>query len=379
MSQPVFEGQWNDGEQAQSSQVSVTFEPGGLSIKVPGGEQLAFWAFADIKPAAPAAVSSSDLLLRYSPTPRATLFVQGSGVGKLLLAAAPGTAESSKRFKVVRLSLIATAVTIGLGAALFFGRFSASRAVAEFIPYKAADRIGAQSIELFGPIAAACQNQPGNAALQRILDKLERSADYGRPFKLHVAKAGVPNAFALPGRHIVLLSGLVKRAKNPEEVAGVLAHEMGHGLEKDPEALFIRNLGMQALTQLLTGQSGNQTAVTLGALLLQLRYSRAAERSADNHAVEILRQAHVEPKPTGEFFLRNAADTPKGDSALNYLSTHPSSKDRAQLFLSQEAYPVEPLLSDKEWADAQAICGDDGIKKPKEQPKKPEKAQTRKA
>ena len=57
------------------------------------------------------------------------------------------------------------------------------------------------------------------------------------------------NAFALPGRHIVLVSGLLKRAKAPEEIAGVLAHEMGHGLEKDPEALFLRNIGMKVIVK----------------------------------------------------------------------------------------------------------------------------------
>jgi beta-barrel assembly-enhancing protease len=379
LSKAVFEGRWNDGAQAQSTAVSVAFEDGGLSIRGPGGEEIAFWKYGELTPAAPVSKASDDILLHYSATAHATLFVRGLGVGRLFLAHAPGKSQTSQRIKIVRYSLVATAVVIAAGLFLFFGRFSASRAVADLIPYGAADRIGAQSIGMFGPIAPACENHPGNAALQRILDRLQAGADYGRPFKLHVARARMANAFALPGRHIVLLSGLVKQAKNPEEVAGVLAHEMGHGLEKDPEALFVRNVGMQTLTQLLTGQSGGQSAVTLGAILLQLRYSRAAERSADNHAVEILRKARVGPKPTGEFFLRNAATTSEGESALNYLSTHPSSKERAQLFLTQPVYPGVPLLSDQDWSDAQAICGEDAPGKPKEDPKKQDKSKTRKA
>src|SRR5262249_31359630 len=157
---------------------------------------------------------------------------------------------------------------------------------------------------------------------------------YGRPFKLHVVRSGIANAFALPGRHIVILSGLVKQAKTPEEVAGVLAHEMGHGLEKDPEVLFVRSTGMDALLQLLTGQSGTPT-LAAGALFLQLRYSRDAERSADAHAVIILRNSQIEPKPTADFFLRDAAKSDPADKGgmFGYLSTHPSSKERAQLFL----------------------------------------------
>lgn len=42
-----------------------------------------------------------------------------------------------------------------------------------------------------------------------------------------------------------------------------------------------------------------------------------------------------------------------------YLSTHPSSKERAQLFLTQPKYAVQPLLTPKEWADAKALCGEE--------------------
>jgi hypothetical protein len=57
---------------------------------------------------------------------------------------------------------------------------------------------------------------------------------------------------------------------------------------------------------------------------------------------------------------------------LGYLSTHPSSTERAQLFLSQPAYTAQPVLNEKEWADAQAICGSAGVKKPGEDRKKPQ-------
>ena len=53
---------------------------------------------------------------------------------------------------------------------------------------------------------------------------------------------------------------------------------------------------------------------------------------------------------------------------LSYLSTHPDSKDRAKLFLSQQPYAVQPLLTGKEWADAKAICGDDPAEDAKPQP-----------
>jgi Zn-dependent protease with chaperone function len=367
----VFDGQYNSGEKASGVRATVIFKAKGLEIKSANGGQLAFWNYEDLLAAAPIAKEASDVLLHHSQTARATLFIRGPGAGQLVINRAPRTAQTFQRFRIVSLSLIVTALAVLAGMALFFGRVSASKAVAALIPAETAAKLGSQSIEIFGPVAPACIGQPGNAALQRILDRLQASGDYGRPFTLHAAQSAIPNAFAFPGRHIVLLSGLVKQAKSPEEVAGVLAHEMGHGLERDPEALFVRNLGMQVLIQFLTGQSGSQSALTAGAFLLQLRYSREAERAADAHAVEILRKARIGPQPTADFFLRDATKSSGEGALLSYLNTHPSSKERAKLFQSQAVYPVESVLSDKEWAEAQAICGPG--KKPAENLKKLEK------
>jgi Zn-dependent protease with chaperone function len=374
MSPAIFEGQWSSGETANAVPATIGFEADGLSIKATDGSPLAFWSYGDLLPGAPIGRESADVLLRSSKAPRAALFIQGEGAGRLLIQHAPRTAQSFQRFKIVSLSMIATVIILIAGAALLFGRVSLSKAVAAFIPDKVADRMGSQSVEMFGRVAPACVNQPGNAALQRILQRLQTGGDYGPPFKLHVVQSRIANAFALPGRHIVLLSALVKQAKSPEEVAGVLAHEMGHGLEKDPEVLFVRSTGLDALLQLLTGQSGTNPLAAGGAIFLQFRYSRDAERSADAHAVEILKNSRIEPKSTADFFLRDAAKSEGLDksSVLSYLSTHPSSKERAQVFLSQPAYAVQPVLNEKEWADAQAICGPADVKKPAEDGKKPQ-------
>jgi Zn-dependent protease with chaperone function len=360
VAQEIYEGRWNSGETAGAIPVRVNFEDSGLSIRDTKVQaQVAFWHYRDLAAGTPIGTRSGDVLLRNTQTPRATLFIEGPEVGKAVIARAPQTAQSAQRGRIVRYGLIVTALVLAVGAFLFFGDFSTSKAVAQFIPDKVADKMGAQGIEAFGRVERTCVNQPGNAALQRILDRLQSAGNFGRPFKLHVAKSRVPNAFALPGRHIVLLSGLVNKAKNPEEVAGVMAHEIGHGLELDPEAAFVRVVGMQTMLSLLTGESGNDAALTAGALLLQLRYSRDAERMADAHAIAILRRARIAPKPVGDFFLRDSsADSSADGSYMNYLSTHPSSKERAKQFQSQPPYATEPILTAKEWEDAQVICGE---------------------
>jgi Zn-dependent protease with chaperone function len=374
----TFQGTWSSGDTANAVPARIGFEADGLSVEAADGGLLAFWNYGALIPATPIRRGSADMLMRSAEAPRAVLFIQGEGAGRLLIRHAPQTAQSFHRLRIVGRSMIATAVILIAGAALFYSGVSLSKAVAALIPDSLADRMGSRSVQTFGRAAPACANQPGNAALQRILDRLQSGGDYGPPFKLHVVQYGIANAFALPGRHIVLLSGLIKQAKSAEEVAGVLAHEMGHGLEKDPEAHLVRSTGIDALVQLLTGQSGTQTPLAAGALFLQFQYSRDAERSADAHAVEILRHSHIEPKATGDFFLRYATKSEASDQStlLGYLNTHPSSKERAQLFLSQPAYAAQPVLNGKEWADAQAVCGPavnikpgEDLKKPSEKPK----------
>ncbi len=215
--------------------------------------------------------------------------------------------------------------------------------------------IGLQGVALAGPAKAACNVGPGAAALRRILDRLQDGARYGRRFQLHIVEGDMENAFSLPGRHIVLMSGLIRRAKAPEEVAAVLAHEIGHGLERDPEALFLRNIGSTVIFKFLKRDDGS--AAAFRAMLSQLRYSREAERSADAHAVAILRRSRIDAKPAGAFILRSAAESPAGESVVSDLGAYPSSEERAALFLSQPPYPTEPILSEEEWAAAQALCG----------------------
>ncbi len=357
MSQDVFKGQWSSGEKASAVPVTVVFEAGGIEFGSAQEGQLGFWNYGDLLAGAPILKRAGDVLLRNRLYPRASLFIEGEGAAASVLSRAPHTSENRLRTRIVGLSLIASAIAAVAAALLFFGGGSTSKAIGGLIPPSVASRIGQHNVEVFGTVAPACVNQPGNAALQRILARLQKASGYGQPFTLHVVKAPVPNAFALPGGHIVLLSALAKEAESPEEVAGVLAHEMGHQIEKDPEALFVRNLGMQTLIALFTGQSGDGTALKAGAFLLQLRYSRDAERLADVHALEILKKAGIAPKPTGNFFLRHVSAADKSKVA-SYLSTHPASKERAQLFLSQASYAVAPLLSAKEWASAKAVCGE---------------------
>jgi predicted Zn-dependent protease len=197
-----------------------------------------------------------------------------------------------------------------------------------------------------------CTGAEGQQALDRLATRL--STD-GRPVRIRVIDLGIVNAAALPGRQIVVLNGLIDKAESPDEVAGVLGHEIGHVERRHVMAALLRDFG---LSLLLGGADGG--AIAQG--LLASRYSRGAEREADASAIEGMARAKVSPMPTAAFFARLGKDEAKlGRSVtmLNYISSHPLSEERRKRFAASfdKAAGYRPALSTAEWKAVRAMCG----------------------
>lgn len=181
-------------------------------------------------------------------------------------------------------------------------------------------------------------------------------------YQLHfhaAPKAMGPNAFALPGGHIVVTDALVALLKDqPDSVLGVMAHELGHVRERHG----LRRLLHASLGSALAGvMMGDFSGLLAGApLLLELGYSRDFEREADHHARQLLLDSGRSPRAMVVLFERlqalrqgerrdqaqramqergvqpPAADEPSGSSVLQRLdiafSTHPADAERIAFF-----------------------------------------------
>jgi beta-barrel assembly-enhancing protease len=128
-----------------------------------------------------------------------------------------------------------------------------------------------------------------------------------------------------------LTKGLLDKSQSPDEAAGVLAHEMGHGIEMHPEAGIIRGIGLGAALEVMLGGTAGGSLANVGLMLAQLGYSREAEREADKHALELLKAAGIAPKGLGDFFTRvmkmEAEDGDKAPGAFS-LAAHASAAGR---------------------------------------------------
>ncbi|CAM3093443.1 Peptidase M48 domain-containing protein [Sphingomonas antarctica] len=244
-----------------------------------------------------------------------------------------------------RAAVVATVVS----AVLVVGVLSAPRWIAPLIPMSVERRLGDT---LIGDIDShSCSGKGGQAALDALAARIEP----GRA-DLRVRAVPVPmvNAITLPGGTILIFDGLLKQAAGPDELAGVLGHEIGHVRHRDTLKGLLREAGLTILTGGANGALANNAG-----MVVALRYSRDAEGDADDYAIDALRRAHVSPVQTAGFFQRLAK---QGDAsgALAWLSSHPVSADRRARFLnSRGTGPVTPALDATQWRALSTMCAGD--------------------
>lgn len=269
-----------------------------------------------------------------------------------LAARLPGAVRYGGWFD--RLGLWPAAIACAAVAALVIvGLSRAPRVAARLIPASVERQIGAAMVGDFGN--RTCAAPAGKAALDRLVARMGGDAATA---DIRVVNVDMVNAVTLPGGHVLLFEGLVKRAASPDEVAGVLAHELGHVANRDVLASLIRQLGLSVVLGGLGGDVGGWVNALLAA-----GYSREAEGAADGYAIAMLRDARISPVGIAGFFGRLAKleiRTRGARALLGYVSTHPLSGERERRFAaSGAAMSATPALSPAEWRALRAICDDD--------------------
>ena len=202
-----------------------------------------------------------------------------------------------------------------------------------------------------------CSTAAGQAALEKLVDRVREKAGLDMSVRTAVLSTPVPNAFALPGGTVYVFKGLLARAENPDEIAGVLAHEFGHLRHRDGTRNLIYNGGTSFLIGLLFGDiTGSGALIFASRSLVTSSYSREAEQNADSFSIDTMRRLGRSSKAMGELLLRVTGK--EEDKGLTILSSHPLTEDRLARMKSEERPPTgPPLLTADEWASLKAICG----------------------
>jgi len=275
---------------------------------------------------------------------------------------------------VSRVHPLSEAATLlgGIGAALALlvvVAFAGVEVAVRWLPYDLEERLfsGLRSAWTPPPAEAGAEAAPvveaRRAALQALLDRLVARWPAGEatPPALVAAIAGEsePNALALPGGLVVVTDGLLRRAGSENELAFVLAHEIGHFRDRD----HLRGLGRAAIVGLVLATIGlgdaSAAAIAQPFVVVAGRgFDRAQERAADRFALTLVAAEYGHAAGAADFFRRLPdADAGVAARVTGWVSTHPVSEDRiaeldaaareARIPLDGPLTPLPPGLADE--------------------------------
>ena len=364
---PVKTGQglFFDGHTAARRQVLVELVPHALRITGADGALLAEWPYDALE-----TLSAPDDVLRLGKAGNPVLarleIRDRQFAAEIDELSEPvdrsGRIERRLRGKVILWTIAATASLVGVAV---FGIPRIAGELAPLIPYAVERKLGAAidrqaqaGLDKQGAGAAfECgkPGQPARDAFDKLTAQLAAAAALPFPLVVKVVRRPETNAITLPGGHIYVFQGLIDNTRSPDELAGVIAHELGHVAHRDGTRTVLQGAGLSLLFGMLLGDFVGGGAVIFGAkAILQTSYSRQVESAADAYGVALMNEIGADGRALAHF-LQRIEGTTHPDSKL--LADHPATRNRvAAIEALAKAGPTKPLLDASQWAALKTIC-----------------------
>ncbi|MDF3416157.1 M48 family metallopeptidase [Sulfitobacter sp. M57] len=350
-----------DGDSPVAQNVSMHIAAGILQIGLDDGVILR-WPVEEVRQL-PDSAGGDVVTLRRTTDPLARLCVTDQNLLKHL----PERHRAAPPKGRGRLAAWAIAAVAAVGVQIFVLVPLLADNLAGFIPPAGERALGEAT---FGQIREAmdetglnplqiCEGPEGRAALEALVQRLNPDSEMRHDISLSVLDHDMVNAFALPGGFVVLFRGLIEAAEGPDELASVLAHEIGHVVSRDPTRHALRSAGSIGILGLLFGDfAGGAAVLFLTERLISAQYSQAAETAADEFAHRMLAQAGINPGALGDMFATMREEGGDANGVIAHLLSHPALDARIKAAHAQvDAGAVyTPSMSKADWAAVQAIC-----------------------
>ena len=359
-------GDYFDGETAQSTQVPVLISPTGVRFQLNG--EWIDWPMVDLRCLQDQA-RDSGMILDLEDNSEARLIVKDRAATKFLWSLPNALKNRKTSSKMKRRVLF-----WGLGAItsvcviMFVIVPALSNTLARYIPIEREVALGKYSLKQIewlvsdGEEELRCTGVAGQAALAKMAKRLKDNFETEYPLEVSVFRHEMVNAFAVPGGQIVLFEGLIAAAKTPEEVAGVLGHEFGHTVHRDPTRLSLRSAGTAGLLGLVFGDfAGGFAALALAEALVNANYSQDAETNADVFSHTLFARAKLPSKSFANFFKQLRDEHGVEGGLLTHISSHPDLEGRENAAIAADVVGDSefiPVLNGTEWAALKRICTD---------------------
>jgi len=348
-----------DGESARRRTVFVTVGTSALDIHE-GSDWLASWPVGEIRRRdAPEGILR---LTREGASSLARLDVADEEMQAAIRRNCRQLDESLQRERTGRILFWSAAAACSILLCVFFLLPLLAELLTPLIPHSYERRLGTAVDNQVRTIFSGrvCEDPRGLAALKALTGRLQ--GEHG-PAEVDVAvlDSRIPNAIALPGGRIYLFKALLDKAESVDEIAGVLAHEMGHVAHRDGLRKMIQAGGTSYLLGLLLGDvTGGGAIVIVSRYLVDSAHSREAETAADDYAGRTMLALGRPAHPMALLLRRIEAGREEDGNDFRvpaFLSTHPVTDERLKALEKQiPSRPGEPLLSHEQWRALKEIC-----------------------
>jgi len=346
-----------DGETAQAHAASVRATAGELIIlRAADGGALVRWPIAELAVLGDLTHEAVPLLMRRGSDAR--LVIVDPALRRQLADLVPGLAALAAQPTATTRRIVGFGTTLVALIGLFWLAIDyGTQYAVPLLPHGLQVKLGESVFEALTANETLCEGEKGVEALNRLANRMARAADYPHDVVVYVVNGGPVNAFTLPGGILVFYSDLIEQAKDRAQVAGIMAHEIGHVVHHHPVKGVVRQLGVDLLVRLVSGGYSDVVS-TLGAggnLLLGLRNGRAFERDADATGVRILEKLEMRADGIASFFEQMLEKEPKdAAAAIGIWSSHPPTGER--IAATRRPATGRPPFTDAEWKAVREVC-----------------------
>ena len=382
-------GHFMDGETSRRQPVEVMPAAGALLIYGADRVLVGTWSYQGLK-LVDEALAGQPVRFRHDEMGEALLAVDSHEILEHIERSGDVGFRKASAIRPTRAMLLfSVSLLMGLIFLIWWGVPRLAAPLVRLIPFAWEKELGESVVHNLREGRAFCANREGAAALAEMAGKLiaaagpqytaagqqitaagqqdtaagpqNTAAGAQRPTTVPLTVRVIPektvNAFAAPGGQVVLFSGLIEKAESPEEVAGVMAHEIAHAIERHPMQSMLRAAGVFLLVGLLVGDTSTLgTIASEGAkVLLVLSYSRDTEREADRIGMELLNKAGIRGDGLLDFFARLQGERGEEGRLPVLFASHPMHAERVER-LKLLATGTQAALSQKQWRALRDIC-----------------------